>query len=162
MLVILCDFKGKPVQDMVNYIVLRLRELMGEDESGFRNYFGMLETLAENRDLQPNLDEAEKMLTQVDVTKFASYGWGMRAGIEKGRHEGIEEGIEKGRHEGILLLLSLQLKQRFGELPDATLQRMMKLTTQHLELLATAMSGFAGPASLEHWLTEVERGKRLD
>jgi predicted transposase YdaD len=118
----------------------------------------LLETLAENRDLQPNIKEAEQMLTQVDVTKFASYGWGMRAGIEKGRHEGIE----KGRHEGILLLLSLQLKQRFGELPDATLQRMVKLTTQHLELLATAMSGFAGPASLDHWLTEVERGKRLD
>ena len=30
---------------MVNYIVLRLRELMGEDERGFRNYFEMLETL---------------------------------------------------------------------------------------------------------------------
>lgn len=75
-LAILCDFKGKPEQEMVNYIVLRLRELMGEDESGFRNYFEMLETLAENRDLQTNIEEAEKMLTEVDITKFASYRWG--------------------------------------------------------------------------------------
>lgn len=42
---------GQPAQDMVNYIVLRLRELMGDNERGFRNYFEMPETLAENRDL---------------------------------------------------------------------------------------------------------------
>jgi hypothetical protein len=49
----------KPVQEMVNHIVLRLRELMGDDESGFRNYFEMLETLAENRDLQPESGMAD-------------------------------------------------------------------------------------------------------
>ena len=61
----------------------------------------MLETLAENRDLQPNIKEAEQMLTQVDVTKFASYGWGMRDGLERGRQEGIEQGIERGIEQGI-------------------------------------------------------------
>ncbi|MFZ1232298.1 MAG: hypothetical protein WAQ53_03400 [Thiofilum sp.] len=40
----------------------------------------MLETLADNRDLQANLDEAKAMLTQVDVTRFASYRWGYEAG----------------------------------------------------------------------------------
>jgi hypothetical protein len=90
-LAILCDFKGRPEQEMVNYIVLRLRELMGEDESGFRNYFEMLETLAQNRDLQPNIEEAEKMLTEVDMTKFASYQWGMRAGIEQGIEQGARD-----------------------------------------------------------------------
>ncbi len=83
---------------MVNHIVLRLRELMGDDERGFRNYFEMLETLAENRDLQPQLEEVEKMLTEVDVTKFASYRWGMRDGLQ----QGIEQGIEKGIREGEL------------------------------------------------------------
>lgn len=97
-LAILCDFRGRPVQEMVNHIVLRLRELMGDDESGFRNYFEMLETLAENRDLQPQLEEVEKMLTEVDVTKFASYRWGMRDGLQ----QGIEQGIEKGIREGEL------------------------------------------------------------
>jgi hypothetical protein len=33
---------------------------------------------------QSNLEEAEKMLTEVDMTKFASYQWVMRAGVEKG------------------------------------------------------------------------------
>lgn len=101
-LAILCDFKGRPVQEMVNYIVLRLRELMGEDESGFRNYFEMLETLAENRDLQPNIEEAEKMLTEVDVTKFASYRWGLRAGVEQGRIEGKKEVARSLLQLGIL------------------------------------------------------------
>ena len=52
--------------------MLRLRELPGENENGFRNYFEMLETLAQNRDLQPRIEEAEKMLTEVDMTQFAS------------------------------------------------------------------------------------------
>lgn len=40
---------------------------------------------------KPNIEEAEKMLTEVDMTKFASYQWGMKAGIERG----IEQGERK-------------------------------------------------------------------
>jgi flagellar biosynthesis/type III secretory pathway protein FliH len=61
----------------------------------------MLETLGDNRDLQANLDEAKAMLTEVDVKKFASYNWGLRAGVEKGIEQGIEQGIEKGIEQGI-------------------------------------------------------------
>jgi hypothetical protein len=35
-LAVLCDFKRKPAQDAVNYIVTRLKTLTGEDEKGFR------------------------------------------------------------------------------------------------------------------------------
>lgn len=80
---ILCDFKERPTQDMVNYIVTRLHELTGDDEQRFRNYYQMLETLAENRDLQANLAEAKDMLTQVDVTRFSTYRWGLEAGIKQ-------------------------------------------------------------------------------
>ena len=80
---ILCDFKERPTQDMVNYIVTRLHELTGDDEQRFRNYYQMLETLAENRDLQTNLAEAKDMLTQVDVTRFSTYRWGLEAGIKQ-------------------------------------------------------------------------------
>lgn len=80
-LAILCDFKERPVQDVVNYIVTRLRELTGENAQRFRNYYEMLETLADNRDLQANLDEAIKMLTQVDITRFSTYRWGLEAGV---------------------------------------------------------------------------------
>ena len=82
-LAVLCDFKRRPTQDVINYIVKRLKELTGDDEAQFRNYFKMLETLGDNRDLQANLDEAKEMLTEVDVKKFASYNWGLRAGIEE-------------------------------------------------------------------------------
>ena len=86
-LAILCDFKERPVQDVVNYIVKRLHELLQNDEHGFRNYFEMLETLSDNRHLQDNIDEAKQMLTKIDVKKFASYRWG----VEEGREEGIKE-----------------------------------------------------------------------
>jgi predicted transposase/invertase (TIGR01784 family) len=96
-LAILCDFKERPVQDVVNYIVKRLHELLQNDEHGFRNYFEMLETLSDNRHLQDNIDEAKEMLTKIDVKKFASYRWGVEEGLE----EGLEKGLEKGREEGI-------------------------------------------------------------
>ncbi|QQZ29509.1 hypothetical protein HMY34_12395 [Thiothrix subterranea] len=136
-LAILCDFKGKPTQDMVNYIVLRLRELMGEDERGFRNYFEMLETLAENRDLQPNIKEAEQMLTQVDVTKFASYSWGMRDGIEKGIEKGIEQGIERGRKEGEFKKAQEVARSllQLGVIPEADIARIAGLSLEEVQKL---------------------------
>ncbi|WP_020560022.1 hypothetical protein [Thiofilum flexile] len=99
-LAILCDFKQRPVQEMVNYIVTRLKELTAEDESSFRNYFEMLETLADNRDLQSHLHEAKQMLTQVNVKKFASYNWGLQDGLLQGIEQGIEKGIEQGIEQG--------------------------------------------------------------
>ncbi|EIJ36002.1 hypothetical protein [Thiothrix nivea] len=124
-LAILCDFKGKPEQEMVNYIVLRLRELMGEDESGFRNYFEMLETLAENRDLQTNIEEAEKMLTEVDITKFASYKWGMKAGLT----QGIEQGEKRKALDVARNLLQL------GILPDEEIGRIAGLSLEDIQTL---------------------------
>ena len=91
-LAILCDFKERPVQDVVNYIVRRLQELLKDDERGFRNYFEMLETLSENRHLKPNIDEAKTMLTEIDIKKLPSYNWGLEQGIEQGLERGLEEG----------------------------------------------------------------------
>ncbi|WP_020560054.1 hypothetical protein [Thiofilum flexile] len=95
-LAILCDFKARPMQEVVNYIVKRLKELTGDNEARFRNYYEMLETLADNRDLQAQLDEAKHMLTQVDVTRFSTYRWGLQAGLEQGREQGHEQGLEQG------------------------------------------------------------------
>ena len=133
-LAILCDFRGRPEQEMVNYIVLRLRELMGEDEKGFRNYFEMLETLAENRDLQPQLEEAEKMLTEVDVTKFASYRWGMRDGLQQGIQQGRSQGLEQGLQQGELKKaqeIARQLLQ-LGVIPEAEILRITGLNAEQL------------------------------
>ncbi len=85
---ILCDFQDKPAQQVVNHIVLRLRELTGDDEKRFRRYFDMLEVLSTNRDLKDQLKEAEDMLKEIDRTQLPSYELGLEDGIEKGHFEG--------------------------------------------------------------------------
>ena len=100
-LAILCDFKGKPEQEIAYYIVKRLHELLGNDEKGFRDYLGMLEVLSENRNLQPQIKEAEKMLTKVNVENLPSFQIGLEAGLERGIEQGIERGIERGIETGI-------------------------------------------------------------
>ncbi|QTR50531.1 DUF4351 domain-containing protein [Candidatus Thiothrix anitrata] len=155
---ILCDFRGRPPQDVVNYITARLKTLLQDDERRFGEYFTMLEQLAENRSLQPHLKEAKDMLTQMDVTKFASYQWGREDGLRKGR----EEGREEGRKDGILQLLSLQLEQQVGEIPDAVHQRLQQLTMPQLKQLATAILKLHNLAALEQWLADADSGKRLN
>ncbi len=97
----------------------------------------MLETLAENRDLQPNIKEAEQMLTQVDVTKFASYGWGMRDGLERGRQEGIERGIQEGELKKAqavarsLLQLGVLAEDEIARIAGLPLEAIQKLRIQH-------------------------------
>ncbi|MEZ5448808.1 MAG: hypothetical protein R3E89_07340 [Thiolinea sp.] len=83
-LAILCDFRGRNPQDVVNYIVKRLHELLKDDSAGFRNYFTMLEILSENRDLQTEIDEVKTMLTQINIEKLPSFRWGIEQGLLQG------------------------------------------------------------------------------
>lgn len=147
-LAILCDFKQRPIQEMVNYIVSRLKDLTADDESSFRNYFEMLETLADNRDLQPQLNEAKQMLTQVNVKKFASYNWGLQdgllQGIEQGIEQGLEQGLERGLEQGLEQGLELgkkegkQLGLQEGQLikARAIALKLLKMGTFSLEQIA--------------------------
>jgi predicted transposase YdaD len=136
---ILCDFKQRPVQDVVNYIAGRLKFLLNEDERGFGEYFAMLERLAENRNLLPNIKEAKDMLTQVDVTKFASYQWGredgLKEGIEQGIERGIKKGIEKGKEQGILMERVRLARQLIGLLDDKTIAEKTGLPEEEISKL---------------------------
>lgn len=80
-------------------------------------------------DLQPNIKEAEEMLTQVDVTKFASYSWGMRDGIEKGIEKGRLEGELKKAQEVARSLLQL------GVIPEADIARIAGLSVEEVQKL---------------------------
>jgi len=71
-LAVLCDFGDHKPQEVVTYIVHRLRELLGTNERGFRDYMTMLDILSENRDLQAQVKEAEHMLTEIDVERLPS------------------------------------------------------------------------------------------
>jgi hypothetical protein len=44
----------------------------------------VVEILSENRDLKPYIREAERMLTQVDITRLPSYELGMEKGKAAG------------------------------------------------------------------------------
>ena len=80
---------------------------------------------AENRDLQPQLEETEKMLTEVDVTKFASYRWGMRDGLQ----QGLEQGELKKAQDIARQLLQL------GVIPEAEILRITGLNKEQLAAL---------------------------
>lgn len=95
-LAVLCDFGEREPQSVVNQIFLRLKQLVGDDHKRLREYIDMIEVLSENRNLKPLLKKAEKMLTQVDVTKLPSYELGMEAGMEAGKKAGIEQGKNEG------------------------------------------------------------------
>jgi hypothetical protein len=108
-LAVLCDFGGREPQEVVSYIVRRLSELSGSDEPRFREYMTMLEILSENRNLRPQVEEAERMLTQIDIERMPSYVIGMERGeirgLERGERLGLERGerlgLERGEHRGL-------------------------------------------------------------
>jgi len=66
-LAVLYDFGDRRPQEVVTYIVHRLRELLGANERGFRDYMAILEILSKNRDLQAQIKEAERMPTEIDI-----------------------------------------------------------------------------------------------
>nr|VFK71480.1 MAG: hypothetical protein BECKUNK1418H_GA0071006_106814 [Candidatus Kentron sp. UNK] len=135
---ILCDFGDRDPQEVVDYIYTRLRELLGDNSKRLRECIDMLHILSVNRDLDRQIEEAEKMLTQIDMTRIPSY----RIGMEKGRLEGMEkgrlEGMEKGRLEGMekgrTEFLAWQLGQKFGALPPKVEQRIENARSEELAM----------------------------
>jgi predicted transposase/invertase (TIGR01784 family) len=73
----------------------------------------------------------------VDVTKFASYSWGMRDGIEKGIVQGIEQGIEKGRKEGEFKKAQEVARSllQLGVIPEADIARIAGLSLEEIQRL---------------------------
>ncbi|MBK1632356.1 hypothetical protein CKO31_16755 [Thiohalocapsa halophila] len=90
-LAVLCDFGDRAPEQMVHYIVRRLKELLRQDDKRFREYMSMLEILSENRNLQAQIKEAEKMLTQVDVKRLPSYQLGYEDGEAKNQRQVVRQ-----------------------------------------------------------------------
>jgi predicted transposase/invertase (TIGR01784 family) len=80
---ILCDFKGKDRQMVVNTILKRIRKLTKEDDREYQNYLEKVTILSTNRDLEENVKEGAKMLA-VDIEKIPFYQDGLKKGLEKG------------------------------------------------------------------------------
>jgi predicted transposase/invertase (TIGR01784 family) len=104
---ILCDFKGKDKQTVVNTILLRLKELSNESE--YPNFLKILNVYSTNRNLENEVEKGVQMLT-VDIEKTPFYKIGERKGIEKGIKDGIQQGIEKGIEKGAIMMVKQMLK----------------------------------------------------
>nr|VFK79153.1 MAG: Predicted transposase YdaD [Candidatus Kentron sp. SD] len=147
---ILCDFGDRDPQEVVDYIYTRLQELLGDNLKRLRECIDMLHILSANRDLDKQIEETEKMLTRIDMTRIPSYRIGMEKGMERGRLEGIEKGMEKGRLEGMekgmekgiekgmekgeAMFLARQLGQKFGALPPTVEQRIGRARSEELAM----------------------------
>lgn len=71
----------------------RLRELLGAEEWEFREHMTMLEILPKNRGLQAQIQEAEHMLTKIDIESLPSFSIGFER--ERGEKKGLEEGLAR-------------------------------------------------------------------
>ena len=89
MLAVLCDFKGRPANEVLREILTRLREMTAESPKRFREYLRMLEVLSSNRDLEGPLHEEELML-RIELNKLPSYNIGLERGLEQGMERGNE------------------------------------------------------------------------
>ena len=69
---ILCDFKDKDKQVVVNTILQRVKELTKDDEREYRNYLKKISILSTNRDLEKEVKKGMNMLT-VDIEKTPLY-----------------------------------------------------------------------------------------
>ncbi|WP_456480060.1 hypothetical protein [Nautilia sp.] len=91
-LAILCDFKDKNPENVVEYIIEKLISIT--DSNGFKKYMLILEEFSELRDLQKIVKEKEMFITnKVKFEDLPSYEIGMEKGIEKGMEKGMEKGI---------------------------------------------------------------------
>ncbi|VFM98011.1 MAG: hypothetical protein BECKG1743D_GA0114223_105365 [Candidatus Kentron sp. G] len=125
-LAIFCDFGDHDPQAVVNHIYTRLRALLRDDDKRFREYVDILHILSGGRDLKRQIEEAEKMLTQIDVERMPYYQLGMERGIERG--------MELGRDEGETALFIRLLGYKFGGLPPVLEQRIRDAESEELAL----------------------------
>ncbi len=108
------------------------KDILKRDEKGLRDYFGMLEILSGNRQLQTLVNEEEEMLSAMKLSDLPSYQKGWQAGQQEGRQEGRQE----GKHEGLISVLRWQLQMKFGALSESIEQRLNTASDEQLELWA--------------------------
>ncbi len=91
---ILCDFDGDEKRDVVHEVLRSLIKMTQGNHQQLREYIGMLEILATNRNLNLDIQQEYEML-HVEIEKLPSFVMGLEKGIEKGIEKGMEEGAKK-------------------------------------------------------------------
>lgn len=91
-LAILCDFKGKDGQQVIEEIITRLISLTASQPEELSKYLKMLEILSASRKVTDAFKRVEqKMLSEINIEKLPSYQIGIDRGIEQGLEQGIEQ-----------------------------------------------------------------------
>ena len=136
-LAILCDFKGRPPDEVVHFIFERLEQLTANNESGFREYVRMLEVLSVNRNLEKVIEKEVAMLSQIKNSQLPSFNVGFKRGLIEGKLEGKREGERegelKGELKGEIAVLYRLLARKFGPLGESALARLDNATLEQLE-----------------------------
>ncbi len=133
-LAILCDFKGRNEQEMVDHIILGLHELLEDDPQQFRDYLSMVDVLAENRNLQPHIKKASEMITQITIEKSGLYQLGEQRGEKRGEKRGIINSLQ----QSIINILTT----RFQKIPELISTKLLAIKNIKVlnQLLITAIS----------------------
>ncbi len=87
---ILCDFEGRDKQEVVNTILMRLRQLC--DDREYANHLRMVSTLSTNRNLEKEFKKGVEMLT-IDIEKTPLYQIGVEKGELKGKKYATLENV---------------------------------------------------------------------
>ncbi len=88
----------------------------------------MLEILSKNRDLKAQVEEAEHMLTEIDIESLPSFNIGFEHGERKGEEKGRKEGREEGKAQVVRRLLS---RHGIGEVSE-----LLGLSVEDVERIA--------------------------
>jgi flagellar biosynthesis/type III secretory pathway protein FliH len=95
----------------------------------------MLEVLSENRDLTHAVKEAEKMFSDIDITRLPSYEIGLESGLEQGMEQGIEKGLEKGISQGEKKSQIVVAKRMLNQLTDEDIVHFTQLSLDVVQQL---------------------------
>jgi len=103
---ILCDIK-EDKSKFIHKLLLKLNDIINNDENQFKNYMLKLETLSDLRNLNEIVQKEEEMLEgyKVPVERLPSYQLAMKRGITSGIEQGMEQEkkfiVLNGYKEGI-------------------------------------------------------------
>ena len=106
---------------VVNTILKRIKELVGEDTIAYKSYLEKVTILSTNRDLEQNVKKGAKMLA-VDIENIPFY--------QDGKAIGIKEGIQKG-----IFKTAMKMIERFNLSVDDVVKELNIKKDEFLEYM---------------------------
>ena len=153
---ILCDFKGKDSQLVVNTIIQRLQELTKNDQREYENYLEMVNILAPNRDLENMVNKGAKMF-RVNAKKTPFYMMGLEDGVQQGVKQGVQQGMQQGIKIEIIDTIKDMLQFKFNVKDAVFLSFLQKNNSvEKLRKIKKAVMELATIKEIEKFIKKME------